>query len=174
MRTLQPQCFNLCSLRPCYRALRIWLQSALPRVAMAPLAGTECRPGKEQSRESDAACERGRAPSAGSQVVPKRTKSSRRKSASSFVPAGHKPGLLSDFGGIAGWNAAMRTKEKAGAEARPMQAERYSRTASRGENHTQPCSTGGPLACSTCSPGPAPHAATARSHFLTRPPTPAL
>ena len=141
---------------------------------MAPLfAGAECRPGKEQSRESDAACERGRAPSAGSQVVPKRTKSSRRKSASSFVPAGHKPGLLSDFGGIAGWNAAMRTKEKAGAEARPMQENLCSRTASRGENHTQPCSTGGPLACSTCSPGPASHAATARSHIL-RPPTPAL
>ena len=140
---------------------------------MAPLAGTECRPGKEQSHESDTACERGRAPSAGSQVVPKRTKSSRRKSASSFVPAGHKPGLLSDFGGIAGWNAAMRTKEKAGAEARPMQENLCSRTASRGENHTQPCSSWRPLACSTCSPGPAAHAATARSHFLTRPPTPA-
>ena len=98
---------------------------------MVPLfAGTECRPGKEQSRESDAACERGRAPSAGSQVVPKekQTKSSRRKCTSSFVPVGHKPGLLSDFGGVAGWNAAMRTKEKAGAEAPPMQAKRYSNT----------------------------------------------
>ena len=92
---------------------------------MVPLfAGAECRPVKEQSRESDAACERGRAPSAGSQVVPKekQTKSSRRKSTSSLVPVGHKPGLLSEFGGIAGWNAAMRTKEEAGAEARPMQA----------------------------------------------------
>ena len=41
-----------------------------------------------------------------------------------FVPVGHKPGLLSDFGGVAGWNAAMRTKEMADdTEARPMQAE---------------------------------------------------
>ena len=145
--------------------------------AMVPhFAGAECRPGKEQSRESDAACERGRAPSAGSQVVPKekQAKSSRRKCTSSFGPVGHKPGLLSEFGGIAGWNAAMRTKEKAGAEAPPMQANLCSSTASRGENHTQPCSGWRPLACSTCSPGPATHAATARSHFLTRPPTPAL
>ena len=142
--------------------------------AMAtPYPGAERQRGKGLSRESDAACERGRAPSASSQVVPKRTKSSRGKSTSSFGPVGHKPGLLSDFGGMDGWNAAMRTKEKAGADAPPMQANLCSRTASRGENHTQPCSTGGPLACSTCSPGPASHAATARSHIL-RPPTPAL
>ena len=48
--------------------------------AMVPhFAAAERRPVKEQSRESDAACERGRAPSAGGQVVPKdkQTKSSR-------------------------------------------------------------------------------------------------
>ena len=104
---------------------------------MASYGGTERR-GKEQSRESHAAHERGRAPSAGSQVVPeeKQTKSSRRKSASSFGPVGHKPGLLSEFGGIAGWNAAMRTKEKAGAEAPPMQANLCSRIVSRREPHS--------------------------------------
>ena len=137
---------------------------------MASLAGAERR-GKEQSRESHAAHNRGRARTSSSQVVPeeKQTKSSRRKCTSSFGPVGHKPGLLSEFGGIAGWNAAMRTKEEAGAEAPPMQANLCSRTASRGENHTQPCSSWRPLACSTCSPGPAPHAATARSHFLKDP-----
>mmetsp|Transcript_301 Transcript_301/g.801 ORF Transcript_301/g.801 Transcript_301/m.801 type:complete len:136 (-) Transcript_301:203-610(-) len=87
---------------------------------MASLAGAD-RPGKEQSRESHAAHERGRARTSSSQVVPKRTKSSRGNSTSSFGPVGHKPGLLSDFGGVACWNAAMRTKEKAGAEAPPMQ-----------------------------------------------------
>ena len=131
--------------------------------AMAtPYPGAERQRGKGLSRESDAACERGLVPEE------KRTKST------SFGPVGHKPGLLSDFGGMDGWNAAMRTKEKAGADAPPMQANLCSRTASRGENHTQPCSSWRPLACSTCSPGPATHAATARSHFLTRLPTPAL
>ena len=117
----------------------------VPGVVVTPYRDVDGRPGKEQSRESDAACERGRAPSAGSQVVPKekQTKSSRRKCISSFVPVGHKPGLLSEFGGIAGWNAAMRTKEEAGAEAPPMQANLCSRTASRGTT-LNPAAAGGP------------------------------
>ena len=68
--------------------------------------GAPCsRWGKEQCRESNAACERGRARTASSQVV---TEEKLTKSTSSFVPAGHK-------------GAAMRTKEMADAEV-PMQA----------------------------------------------------
>ena len=90
----------------------------------------EERPGKEQSHESDADHDRGRAPSASSQVVPK---GKRTKSTSSFVPAGHEPGLLSGFGGVAGWCAAIRTKEKADdAKAPPMQAKLSQRAAAAG------------------------------------------
>ena len=61
---------------------------------------------------------RGRAPTSSSVLEENHT-----KSASSFGPVGHKPGLLSDFGGVAGWCAALRTKEMADdTEAPPMQA----------------------------------------------------
>ena len=64
-----------------------------------------------KKRESDAAGERG---ASGQDVTEERR-------ASSFVPNGHRPGLMSDLGGIAGW----RTKEAARvahAEAPPVQA----------------------------------------------------
>ena len=63
-----------------------------------------------RSRGGDAARERGRAPTSSSVLEENHT-----KSASSFGPVGHKPGLLSDFGGVGGWCAAMRTKEMADA-----------------------------------------------------------
>jgi len=44
------------------------------------------------------------------------------KSASSYVPDGHEPGLLGDLGGVAGWCADLRNKEAADAETPPMQA----------------------------------------------------
>ena len=77
--------------------------------------------GKKQSRESDAAGERG---ASGQPVTEERR-------ASSFVPSGHRPGLMSDLGGVAGWlskprqGAPVRTKEAARvahAEAPPVQA----------------------------------------------------
>ena len=77
--------------------------------------------GKKQSRESDAAGERG---ASGQDVTEERR-------ASSFVPSGHRPGLMSDLGGVAGWlskprqGAPVRTKEAARvahAEAPPVQA----------------------------------------------------
>ena len=74
--------------------------------------------GKKQPRESLAAGERGCAPSVTSgQDV---TKKERTKSTFSLLPAGHRPGLLSDLGGIAGsWlaqpqqGAAVQPKETA-------------------------------------------------------------
>ena len=69
------------------------------------------------SRGSDPVRERGRAP----------PEEKHTTSTSSFVPVGHKPGLFSDLGGIAGWHA-MRIKEMGDdAEAPPMQAKLYSR-----------------------------------------------
>ena len=73
---------------------------------------------KEECRESDAAHERGRARTSSNQVVPEENHT--KSYTSSFVPVGHKPGLLSEFGGVAGW---MQTKEMADdTEAPPMQA----------------------------------------------------
>ena len=70
-----------------------------------------------RSRGGDAARERGRAPTSSSVLEENHTNSS------SFGPVGHKAGLLSDFGGVAGWCAALRTKEMADdTEAPPMQA----------------------------------------------------
>ena len=63
-----------------------------------------------KKRESDAAGERG---ASGQDVTEERR-------ASSFVLSGHRPGLMSDLGGVAGW----RTKEAARvaqAEAPPVQ-----------------------------------------------------
>ena len=80
---------------------------------------------KQQSRGSDAAGER--AGASGQDV-------SEEKQIASFVPpSGHRPGLMSDLGGVAGWllsqsrqgAAAVRTKEAARvalAEATPVQA----------------------------------------------------
>ena len=75
--------------------------------------------GKKQSRESDAARERKRALASGSSG-PDVTEEEKIKSTFSFVPDGHKPGLMSVFGGIAGsWlaqprqGAAVRKKEAA-------------------------------------------------------------
>ena len=75
-----------------------------------------------KKRESDAAGERG---ASGQDVTDERR-------ASSFVPSGHRPGLMSDLGGVAGcWlskprqGAPVRTKEAARvahAEAPPVQA----------------------------------------------------
>ena len=75
-----------------------------------------------KKRESDAAGERG---ASGQDVTDERR-------ASSFVPSGHRPGLMSDLGGVAGWRlskprqgAPVRTKEAARvahAEAPPVQA----------------------------------------------------
>ena len=73
-----------------------------------------------RSRGSDAARERGRAPTSSSPVV---LEENHTKSTFSFGPVGHKPGLFSDLGGIAGWLTAMRTKEMGDdTEAPPMQA----------------------------------------------------
>ena len=73
--------------------------------------------GKKQPRESLAAGERECAPSVASgQDV---TKEERTKPTFSHLPAGHKPGLLSDLGGVAGsWlaqprHAAVQPKETA-------------------------------------------------------------
>ena len=69
--------------------------------------------GKKQSRDSDDAGERGRASGASGQEKPKSTKFA-------CELAGHRPGMMSEFGGIAGsWlaqprqGAAVQTKEAA-------------------------------------------------------------
>ena len=61
------------------------------------------RRGNEQSHKSDA-------------------EEQQTKSASSNVPLGHNPGLLSDVGGVASWCSDVLNKEAADADAPPMQA----------------------------------------------------
>eukprot|EP00964_Phaeocystis_antarctica_P042082 scaffold24096_cov64-Phaeocystis_antarctica.AAC.6 len=86
--------------------------------------------GKKQSCESDAAGERGRASGASGQGVEKEMT---KLTKFAWELAGHKPGMMSEFGGIAGsWlaqpqqGAAARTKEAArvnNAEARGLASE---------------------------------------------------
>ena len=74
---------------------------------------------RAKKRESDTAGERG-------------ASGQEERRASSFLPNGHRPGLMSDLGGVAGWRlskprqgAPVRTKEAARvahAEAPPVQA----------------------------------------------------
>ena len=74
--------------------------------------------GKKQSCDSDAAGERGRASGASGQDVTEKEKPKSTKFACEL--AGHRPGMMSEFGGIAGsWlaqprqGAAAQTKEAA-------------------------------------------------------------
>ena len=62
--------------------------------------------GKKLSRESDAAGERGRALNSGGRASGQDqrpgTEEDQTKSTSSSLPAGYRPGLMSDLGGVAG------------------------------------------------------------------------
>ena len=62
--------------------------------------------GKKQSRDSSAAGERGRALTSGGRASGQDqrpgTEEDQTKSTSSSLPAGYRPGLMSDLGGVAG------------------------------------------------------------------------
>ena len=58
--------------------------------------------GKKQSRNSDAAGERGRALTSGGRASGQDVTAEQTKSTSSSLPAGYRPGLMSDLGGVAG------------------------------------------------------------------------
>ena len=83
--------------------------------------------GKKQSRESDAAGERGRASGASGQDVTEKDKPKSTKFACEL--AGHRPGMMSEFGGIAGsWLAQPRQ----GAAVQPKEAARVADVEARG------------------------------------------
>ena len=58
--------------------------------------------GKKQPPESDAAGERGRAVTSGGRASGQDVTAEQTKSTSSSLPAGYRPGLMSDLGGVAG------------------------------------------------------------------------
>jgi len=64
----------------------------------------------KKSRETDAAGERGRALASGTSGQDKSISSlpSADRSFHSAVPIGHRPGLMSEFGGVAGWLSRLR------------------------------------------------------------------
>ena len=102
--------------------------------------------GKKQSRESDAAGERG---ASGQDVTDERR-------ASSFVPSGHRPGLMSDLGGVAG---CWLSKPRQGAPVRTKEAARVAQNFA-----SNPC----PRTASDVAPGPYPPSLEP-THSLERP-----
>ena len=58
--------------------------------------------GKKHSRESGAAGERGRAVTSGGRASGQDVTAEQTKSTSSSLPAGYRPGLINDLGGVAG------------------------------------------------------------------------
>ena len=58
--------------------------------------------GKKHSRDSSAAGERGRAVTSGGRASGQDVTAEQTKSTSSSLPAGYRPGLMSDLGGVAG------------------------------------------------------------------------
>ena len=83
--------------------------------------------GKKQSRDSDDAGERGRASGASGQDVTEKDKPKSTKFACEL--AGHRPGMMSEFGGIAGsWLAQPRQ----GAAVQPKEAARVADVEARG------------------------------------------
>ena len=83
--------------------------------------GDHVRGKKSRETDGDAAGERGRALTSGASGQDKKISSlpSAGRSFHSAVPFGHRPGLMSEFGGVAGW----LSKPRQGATARVADAE---------------------------------------------------